>query len=459
MVIRLLQADNNVVHSYAAIVVEKLLSLRIERQQLFVPADVSQHLSQLLQLLFAALSKTDSTENEYLIRAVMRVVAFVGPQIIPVAGGCLDWMTAKLLDVCQNPRFAGFNHCLFDAVAALINATATDVPTLKLLEDKLFPCFDHVLQQDVQEFQPYVFQIFALLIVRNQELRPEYVDVMLKPFLQHHYWVRQGNIPALVILMQAYLLKAAAAIVAKNYVNFLLGIFQMVLSRPRHYEHATALLTSIIVYVPFEVLEPMLPQVFKLLFGVLTSRRSQKTTIGFLLMLSRMMCVHSPEAVLPCMDAGSAGSSKAVFAEVLPNNIAKIGVADDKRVVSVATTRVLCESDTLLSDVGAWQKLLVRLLEFMCTDTGAILSEEFQEDLQDMLEYSNEFSQLSNARLLPPPVSPEVTEPKLFLAQSLGRLSQRHPGQIAGLIQPQGEAQALLTQLKGFLDAAGVNIS
>lgn len=86
-------------------------------------------------------------------------------------------MTAKLLEVCKNPRFAGFNHCLFDAVAALINATAADVPTLKLLEDKLFPCFDHVLQQDVQEFQPYVFQIFALLIVRNQELRPEYVDV------------------------------------------------------------------------------------------------------------------------------------------------------------------------------------------------------------------------------------------------------------------------------------------
>lgn len=59
-------------------------------------------------------------------------------------------------------------------------------------------------------------------------------------------------------------------------------------------------------------------------------------------------------------------------------------------------------------DVGAWQKLLIGLLEFMCTDTGEILSDEFQEDVQDMLEYSNEFSQLSNARLHPPPVSPEV---------------------------------------------------
>lgn len=103
IVMRLLQADNNVVHSYASIVIEKFLALKIERQPLFVAADVSQHLNQLLQLLFSSLGKPDSTENEYLIRAVMRVVAFVGPQIIPVAGGCLDWYVLLLcmIYMCQ----------------------------------------------------------------------------------------------------------------------------------------------------------------------------------------------------------------------------------------------------------------------------------------------------------------------------------------------------------------------
>lgn len=61
-----------------------------------------------------------------------------------------------------------------------------------------------------------------------------------------------------------------------------------------------------------------------------------------------------------------------------------------------------------MQDVGAWQKLLLGLLDFMCTDTGEILSDEFQEDMQDILEYSNEFSQLSNARLPTPPISEEV---------------------------------------------------
>ena len=89
--------------------------------------------------------------------------------------------TAKLLEVCKNPRFAGFNHCLFDAVAALICATASDPATLKALEDKLFPCFDHVLQTEVEEFQPYVFQVFSLLIVKSQQLQRAYVDVRPPP--------------------------------------------------------------------------------------------------------------------------------------------------------------------------------------------------------------------------------------------------------------------------------------
>lgn len=112
-VMRLLQSDSNVVHSYAAIVIERLLALRVpsapaaaaaaaagapaaaaaggmQMYPLLVPADVSGHLQQLLELLFAALRKEDSTENEYVMRALMRVIVFVGAQIIPVAQLCLD---------------------------------------------------------------------------------------------------------------------------------------------------------------------------------------------------------------------------------------------------------------------------------------------------------------------------------------------------------------------------------
>jgi exportin-2 (importin alpha re-exporter) len=114
VVMRLLQADSNVVHSYAAIVLERLLALRVPaaagaaaaQQPLLVPADVSGHLPQLFQLLFSTLGKPDSTENEYVMRCVMRVIMFVGPQIVPVAQGCLDWCAAIPASVAAATRGA-----------------------------------------------------------------------------------------------------------------------------------------------------------------------------------------------------------------------------------------------------------------------------------------------------------------------------------------------------------------
>lgn len=43
-----------------------------------------------------------------------------GAGIAPVAGVCLQQLTALLLAVCKNPTQPGFNHYLFESVAALI---------------------------------------------------------------------------------------------------------------------------------------------------------------------------------------------------------------------------------------------------------------------------------------------------------------------------------------------------
>lgn len=56
-----------------------------------------------------------------------------------------------LVEVCKNPRSPGFNHYLFEAVAALIrHGAAADAGSLARFEETLFPAFDTVLQQDVQ---------------------------------------------------------------------------------------------------------------------------------------------------------------------------------------------------------------------------------------------------------------------------------------------------------------------
>ena len=47
----------------------------------FAVADLSPYLSALLGKLFDALAMPDSGENEYLMRCIMQIISFVGPQV------------------------------------------------------------------------------------------------------------------------------------------------------------------------------------------------------------------------------------------------------------------------------------------------------------------------------------------------------------------------------------------
>ena len=51
----------------------------------FSIADLQAHLMPLLTNLFGALRKPESEENEYLMKAVMRVITFVGPEVRALA--------------------------------------------------------------------------------------------------------------------------------------------------------------------------------------------------------------------------------------------------------------------------------------------------------------------------------------------------------------------------------------
>ncbi len=69
-------------------------------------------------------------------------------------------LTGMLLEACKNPKSPGFNHYLFEAVAALVkHGVAANPGSLGAIEAQLFGPFELVLQQDVQEFHPYVFQV------------------------------------------------------------------------------------------------------------------------------------------------------------------------------------------------------------------------------------------------------------------------------------------------------------
>jgi len=65
--------------------------------------------------------------------------------------GLMQALANMLVEVCKNPKSPGFNHYLFESVAALIkHGTAGQRQQLPQYEATLFPAFDIVLKNDVQ---------------------------------------------------------------------------------------------------------------------------------------------------------------------------------------------------------------------------------------------------------------------------------------------------------------------
>lgn len=72
----------------------------------------------------------------------------MGNGIGPVAPICLQALAQMLVEVCKNPKNPGFNHYLFESVAALIKHAADgNAAMIETFEQMLFPAFNLVLQQ------------------------------------------------------------------------------------------------------------------------------------------------------------------------------------------------------------------------------------------------------------------------------------------------------------------------
>lgn len=110
---------------------------------------VSRFAQTLLQNLFMVL-KTQK-ENEYVMKAVMRVTAVLKEEMQPIMGIYLKLLTEVLMQVCKNPSNPTFNHYIFESYATVIKYNPGSVTDF---ENALFPVFDTIREQDIQEFTP-----------------------------------------------------------------------------------------------------------------------------------------------------------------------------------------------------------------------------------------------------------------------------------------------------------------
>ncbi|RIB01856.1 chromosome segregation 1-like protein [Gigaspora rosea] len=444
-----LSSTNYVVHTYAAIAIERILFMRKDNAMMFNKHDIKPYTQELLINLFrlieAGTTPETLAENDYLMKAVMRVIFTSRDDMSPYVGEILNHLNKILGEISKNPSNPRFNHYVFESIGALVRFNCLDNPmALQNFENMLFGPFQIILQQDVVEFVPYVFQIFSQLLELHTEAQlPDIYKGMLPALLTPNLWESSGNIPALVRFLHAYLYRDSLAIIANKQLEPILGIFQKLIASKANDKYGLELLCSIVQYVHTGTLNQYIGAILSLLLRRLQSSRTEKFALGFVNFVCFFIAINlhgGPDYVVHAFDS----IQEKLFLEVLNAfiipDLQKIQGYTDRKVCAIAMIRLLTQSDLILSEtyINTWPVILAALIKLFEAPTEIenydaeeeLLNFDFEEDRQ----FQTTFAKLTTASK--PRIDPtaSIPEPKVYLAQELHRLSQAYPN-IAEMIQ------------------------
>jgi exportin-2 (importin alpha re-exporter) len=285
LLVQHLNSSNYVIYTYAAIVVERALYISTDDKQPIIPrADVLALSKDLLQHLFKLIQQDPAPEkiqeNEFLMRCVMRVLIVIRDGVIPITDIVLRNFINITMVIRHNPSNPRFYYYHFEGIGALVRFAAPSQP--EKLETALYDPFAAILQSDVQEFSPYVFQIFAALLEANPSgTLSEYYLQLIPPCLMPALWESRGNIPALVRLLAAIITRGAPSMIQNNQVEPILGIFQKLITTKLNESHGFDLLEAVITSFPAEVLQPYFKTMIELMLTRLSSSKTENFALRF----------------------------------------------------------------------------------------------------------------------------------------------------------------------------------
>lgn len=454
-----------VVHTYTAFTIEKIMTARDDRGLKFGTIELRPFLETIFTALFGIIDNTNVNENEHAMKCVMRILSVANEEILPATQAVLDKLTASLGRVAKNPRNPRYNHYLFESIAVLIRSVCGVEPgATTAFESFLFPPFQTILQMDVSEFTPYVFQIFAQLL----EFRPQGSGLggaytgLLQGCLNPTAWDRKGNIPALARLLRAYLQQDATNIVSSGSFMSLMGVWQKLVSSKANEQSSFELMASIVRFVPQDALQPVLKQIFAILFARLTSAKTPRfvrlVTNFFALFVGKF----GAQAFFDQLNSMQAGMGLMVMVQIwLPRLKSDPPVRLDAKMHVVALTKLSCETPALLADENArklWGQTVTTIVFLLSSpDMGQVAADEGPVETE--VSYDSGYSGLHFARRPADDPFAEVADPARSFAQALGALSTSHPGQLQPLIQQTLSVDPKLSSgLDNMLRSAGVSL-
>lgn len=412
MLTKYLSTESYVVHTYAALAIEKSLSLSdpTSKAALISADDLKPYLENLLTALFSVLNNEESSDNHYVMQAIARVCSIARGTTIVFAEVLFERLTSIISRISKNAKDPLFTHFVFETVVVLINGIcATDASAGTKFEQVLIPPLQGMLQAEetMVDFGPYIFQVFSQLLFIHKEVSAMYQS-MFPYLLSPAYWEHSGNIHGLVELLKVYLMKPgfATQILSTKQLPALLGVFQKLVSSLVNDVYGFQLLKCMLRAFPPSTLDPYIPEVLKILFVRAQNSSTSSFSRELVLFFSFFALSTSASRLIEAVNSVQPGIFAMVFEKLWLAKVNLVVKDDDRKLVAGALTRVAFTSGFIKQASGnpLMVEAVKRILELLEQKAKVDVPEKENLLGLQMLEaegFSNVYSKLSYATSAP----------------------------------------------------------
>lgn len=390
-----LKNPNVVVYTYAAITVDRLFSMTSFSDSMYAPVfnkhDIQPYASDLLTNLFTLILANQVpeklSENEFLVKSVMRVLNTAEDLVDENFKITIMEQLLKVLGIIsKNPSNPRFTHYVFESLGLVIKFGAgKDDAKLQSYTALVMPSLLQILGEDVQEFIPYTFQILAFLLESLLPSAPLPSDfkALVRPLLSPAVWEIRGNVPGVTRLLISIMAHDASAIATSSQELLpLLGVFQKLIASRVNDSYGIEILEAILLHIPLEILSVHLSQVAVLLLTRLKTSRTEKFIKKFVLFLMSLCCIPLNEE----LNSKTKGQINAAFAVqfiesvqqgvflqitqsfILPTTEEFVNLQDKKIAALGLSQLVISEPFTQ----GAFTPLLIPTTEQLCKNLSLL---------------------------------------------------------------------------------------
>jgi exportin-2 (importin alpha re-exporter) len=412
--INALDSKSVVLHTYAASAIDGILSVRDAanasspiREQRYKKQDIAPFVQLILVKLFSLMDSI-GMNNEFLMKCVMRLVSVAREDVGPVVPSVLSKLSHILGIVAANPANPTFNHYMFEIIAALLKfGHESRQCTVEQLEAAVNPAFERILTSYIAEFVPYVLQIMAqTLRMREGNVIPPNFVMIFGGIMSPQLWAVRANVPALVTLLEAYLVRGADQMFARDEtrLNDLFNIFQTLLATKSTEDLSYELMRCVVSFCPFEAIRPRLPQVFQASFLKYSQPKSRSVTLAHSLVTFACMLVgkRGPQSCFEACDALGQGTFLKFVTQILIPTAPNVPSLTSKKICAIGLTRLICEFQF---DEQTWSALVLCNAQVIAgrEQTGAFIERqksEANDQFEQMIDagHSSAFARLLFAK-------------------------------------------------------------